>query len=317
MITYLITGGAGFIGSNIVARLVKEEGNKVRILDNFSTGKIENIANFLDRIEVIEGDITELNTVKKALVGVDYCFHQGALPSVERSIQDPLTSNEVNIKGTLNILISSKELGVKRVIYASSSSVYGDTPVLPKREDMFPSPLSPYAVTKLTGEEYCHLFYTIYGLPTISLRYFNVFGPNQDPTSTYAAVIPKFITALLGEKEPVIYGDGGQSRDFTFVDNVVEANILATKTTTGLGETFNIACGQRVTINELAKNLAKILNVAIKPVHLNPRAGDVRHSLADISKAQSYLGYEPKISFEEGLRLTVEWYQNRNGKIER
>lgn len=314
MITYLITGGAGFIGSNIVARLVKEEGNKVRILDNFSTGKIENIANFLDRIEIIEGDITELNTVKKALVGVDYCFHQAALPSVERSIKDPLTSNEVNIKGTLNILISSKELGVKRVIYASSSSVYGDTPVLPKREDMSPSPLSPYAVTKLTGEEYCHLFYTIYNLPTISLRYFNVFGPNQDPTSTYAAVIPKFITALLGEKEPTIYGDGGQSRDFTFVDNVVEANILATKATSGLGETFNIACGQRVTINELAKNLTKILNLAIKPVHLDPRAGDVRHSLADISKAQSCLGYEPKINFEEGLRLTVEWYKNRSGK---
>jgi len=311
MTTYLITGGAGFIGSNIAAKLVKEEGSKVRILDNFSTGKIENLANFLDRIEMIEGDIVDLNIVKKALEGVDYCFHQAALPSVERSIKDPLTSNEVNIKGTLNILIAARDLGIKRVIYASSSSVYGDTPVLPKREDMALSPLSPYAVTKLTGEEYCHLFYSIYGLPTISLRYFNVFGPNQDLTSPYAAVIPKFITSLLSGKEPIIYGDGGQSRDFTFVDNVVEANILATKSITGLGEAFNIACGQRVTINELAKNLDKILHVDIKPIHCDPRRGDVRHSLADISKAQTCLGYEPKISFEVGLRLTVEWYKNR------
>jgi len=309
MTTYLITGGAGFIGSNIADRLVKEEGNKVKVLDNFSTGKIENISHLLDRIELVEADIRDLDAVKKALEGVDYCFHQAALPSVERSIKDPLTSNEVNIKGTLNILIAAKDLGVKRVIYASSSSVYGDTPVLPKREDMSPSPLSPYAVTKLAGEQYCHLFYSIYGLPTISLRYFNVFGPNQDPTSTYAAVIPKFITSLLSGKEPMIYGDGGQSRDFTFVENVVEANILATKCITGLGETFNIACGQRVTINELAKSIDKILNVNIKPIHLDPRPGDVRHSLADISKAQACLGYEPKIGFEEGLRLTIDWYK--------
>lgn len=312
MTTYLITGGAGFIGSNIAARLVKEEGSKVKILDNFSTGKRENISAFLDRIEVIEADIRDFKEVKKSLEGVDYCFHQAALPSVERSVRDPLTSNEVNITGTLNILIAAKDLGVKRVIYASSSSAYGDTPVLPKREDMNPSPLSPYAVTKLTGEEYCHLFYTIYGLQTISLRYFNVFGPNQDPTSPYAAVIPKFITAILAGKEVIIYGDGGQSRDFTYIDNVVEANILATKTNMGFGETFNIACGQRVTLNELAKSLAKIFNVDIKPVHVDPRAGDVRHSLADISKAQTYFGYEPKIDFEKGLTLTVEWYKNRS-----
>lgn len=311
MTTYLITGGAGFIGSNIAARLVKEEGSKVKVLDNFSTGKRENISAFLDRIEVIEADIRDSNEVKKSLEGVDYCFHQAALPSVERSIKDPRTSNEVNITGTLNILIAAKDLGVKRVIYASSSSAYGDTPVLPKREDMNPSPLSPYAVTKLTGEEYCHLFYTIYGLQTISLRYFNVFGPNQDPTSPYAAVIPKFITAILTGKEVIIYGDGGQSRDFTYIDNVVSANILATKTNMGFGETFNIACGQRVTLNELAKSVAKIFNVDIKPVHVDPRPGDVRHSLADISKAQTCLGYEPKIGFEKGLALTVEWYKNR------
>ncbi|MEW6096090.1 MAG: SDR family oxidoreductase [bacterium] len=311
MTTYLVTGGAGFIGSNIVARLVKEEGSKIKVLDNFSTGKRENISAFLDRIELIEGDFTNFDIVKKALKDVDYCLHQGALPSVERSVKDPLASNEVNITGTLNILIAARDLGVKRVIYASSSSVYGDTPILPKREDMNPFPLSPYAVTKLTAEQYCHLFYTIYGLQTVSLRYFNVFGPNQDPTSTYAAVIPKFITAMIAGKEPVIYGDGGQSRDFTFIDNVVEANIMATKSTAGLGETFNIACGQRVTINELAKFLAKIFNVDIKPIHTDPRPGDVRHSLADISKAQSCLGYEPKIGFEEGLRLTVEWYKNR------
>ncbi len=311
MITYLVTGGAGFIGSNIVARLVQEEGNKVKVLDDFSTGKLENIANFLDKIELTEADLRNFYVVKKALEGVDYCFHQAALPSVERSVKDPLASNEVNITGTLNILIAAKDLGVKRVIYASSSSVYGDTPVLPKREDMKPSPLSPYALTKFTAEEYCRLFYSLYGLETISLRYFNVFGPNQDPTSTYAAVIPKFISAMIAEKEPTIYGDGGQSRDFTFIDNVVEANIRAAKATEGLGEVFNIACGQRVTINELAKNIAKILNIDIKPIHVDPRAGDVRHSLADISKAQSCLGYEPKVGFEEGLRLTVEWYKKR------
>lgn len=311
MTTYLVTGGAGFIGSNIVARLVEEEGSKVKVLDNFSTGKRENLSNFLDRIELIEASITNFDIVKKALEGIDYCFHQAALPSVARSIEDPIASNEINITGTLNILIAARDLGVKRVIYASSSSVYGDTPVLPKREDMPLSPLSPYAVTKLTGEEYCHLFYTIYGLETISLRYFNVFGPNQDPASTYAAVIPKFITAMIKGKEPIIYGDGGQSRDFTFVDNVVEANIRATKATAGLGETFNIACGQRVTINELVKDLSKILNVHIKPIHSDARTGEVRHSLADISNAQSCLGYEPKVGFEEGLRFTVEWYKNR------
>jgi len=311
MTTYLVTGGAGFIGSNVVARLVKEEGSKVKVLDNFSTGKLENIAQFLDKIELIKGDLTNFNIVKKALKDVDYCLHQAALPSVERSVNDPLLSNEVNITGTLNILIAARDLGVKRVIYASSSAIYGDTPVLPKREDMKPSPLSPYALTKLTGEEYCRLFYSIYGLPTISLRYFNVFGPNQDPTSTYAAVIPKFITVMLTGKAPTIYGDGGQSRDFTFVENVVEANILATESNEGIGQTFNIACGQRVTINELAKNIAKILNTDVKPIHVEPRAGDVRHSLADISKAQNLLGYEPQVGFEEGLSRTVQWYKNR------
>lgn len=311
MTTYLVTGGAGFIGSNIVSRLVQEEGNRVKVLDNFSTGKLENIAKFLDKIELIKGDVTNFNVVKEAVKDVDYCFHQAALPSVERSINDPIASNEVNITGTLNVLRAAKEVGVKRVIYASSSAIYGDTPVLPKREDMKPSPLSPYALTKLTGEEYCRLFYSIYGLETVSLRYFNVFGPNQDPTSTYAAVIPKFITAMILGKEVTIYGDGGQSRDFTFVENVVEANILATKVTNGLGQTFNIACGQRVTINELAKNIAKMLNVDVKPVHLEPRPGDVRHSLADISNAQHFLGYEPKIGFEEGLRITIEWYKNK------
>ncbi|MEW6619785.1 MAG: SDR family oxidoreductase [bacterium] len=311
MTTYLITGGAGFIGSNIAARLIKEDGSKVKILDNFSTGKMENINQFLDKIEVIEGDITNLKTVKKALEGVNYCFHQAALPSVERSVKDPFTSNEVNITGTLNVLIAARDAGVQRVIYASSSSVYGDTPVLPKREDMKPSPLSPYAVTKLTAEEYCQLFYSIYGLETISLRYFNVFGPNQDPTSPYAAVISKFVTAMLTGKEVLIYGDGGQSRDFTYIDNVVSANVLATKTTEGLGEIFNIACGQRVTVNELARHIARILNVEIKPQHVDPRPGDVRHSLADISKAQAFLEYEPEVGFEEGLRLTIEWYKNR------
>ena len=309
---YLVTGGAGFIGSHIVERLV-QEGQHVRVIDNLSTGKWENIEPFLEEIEFIEGDIRDLELVRKAMDGVDYVLHQAAVPSVPRSVKDPVTTNSVNVEGTLNILIAARDAGVKRVVYASSSSVYGDTPVLPKHEDMKPQPRSPYAVSKLAGEFYCQVFYHVYGLETVVLRYFNVFGPRQDPESQYAAVVPKFIAALLRNEPPTIFGDGEQSRDFTYVENVVEANLLATqaKGPDVAGQVFNIACGTRITINKLAQMLAEIIGVdpELKPHYAPPRPGDVRHSLADISKAQKLLGYKIKVDFERGLQKTVEWYR--------
>lgn len=308
MALYLVTGGAGFIGSNISEELVKK-GEKVRILDDFSTGKRENIVGFKDSVELIEGDLRDLEIVKRAMEGVDFVLHQGALPSVERSIEDPLTTTKVNILGTLNVLLAAREAGVKRVIYASSSSVYGDTPTLPKKEGMKTNPQSPYAVTKLIGEEYCRIYYSIYGLETVCLRYFNVFGPRQNPGSQYAAVIPKFITLMLKGKSPPIYGDGEQSRDFTFIDNVVEANLRACKTKGAPGEMFNIACGKRVTINELVERLNKILQARIEPTYQSPRKGDVRHSLADISQAGKTLHYSPEIGFDEGLEKTVQRFR--------
>ncbi|MBU0700965.1 SDR family oxidoreductase [bacterium] len=310
MAVYLITGGAGFIGSNIVARLVKNK-ERVRIIDNFSTGKRENIAEFLNNIEVVDADISNIDSVREAVSGVDFVLHQAALPSVARSVADPIRANEVNIVGTLNILVAARDAKVKRVVYASSSSAYGDTPTLPKREDMKTAPLSPYAITKLTGEEYCKVFYSLYGLETIALRYFNVFGPNQDPTSHYSAVIPKFITLMLTGNQPTIYGDGGQSRDFSYIDNVVNANLNATVASKGIGEAFNIACGERITLNELCKKINKILSTDFSPVYADTRPGDVRHSLADISKAQSCLNYSPEINVDQGLEMTVEWYRQR------
>lgn len=308
MSLYLVTGGAGFIGSSIAEELIRR-GEKVRILDNFSTGKRENIAEFMDGIELIEGDLRDLEIVKKAMEGVDFVLHEGALPSVERSIREPLTTNGVNITGTLNVLIAAREIKVKRVVYASSSSVYGDTPTLPKKEGMKPNPQSPYAVTKLIGEEYCRIFYSIYGLETVSLRYFNVFGPRQDPGSQYAAVIPKFITLMLTGKSPPIYGDGEQSRDFTFIDNVIEANLRACKANRVSGKVFNIACGKSVTINELVERLNRILQTRIKPTYQSARKGDVRHSLADISQARENLHYSPEIGFDAGLEKTVKWFR--------
>jgi len=305
---YLVTGGAGFIGSNISEELVKR-GEKVRILDDFSTGKRENIVGFKDSVELIEGDLRDLEIVKRAMEGVDFVLHQGALPSVERSIEDPLTTTKVNILGTLNVLLAAREAGVKRVIYASSSSVYGDTPTLPKKEGMKTNSQSPYAVTKLIGEEYCRIYYSIYGLETVCLRYFNVFGPRQDPGSQYAAVIPKFITLMLKGKSPPIYGNGEQSRDFTFIDNVVEANLRACKAKGAPGEVFNIACGKRVTINELVERLNKILQARIEPTYQSPRKGDVRHSLADIFQAGKTLHYSPEIGFDEGLEKTVQRFR--------
>jgi len=306
---YLVTGGAGFIGSNTAEQLVKR-GEEVRILDNFSTGKKENIVKFKDSIELIEGDLRDLEIVKRAMVGVDFVLHQGALPSVQRSIEDPLTTNKVNILGTLNVLLAAREAKVKRVVHASSSSVYGDTPTLPKKEVMKTSPRSPYAVSELIGEEYCRIYYTIYGLETVSLRYFNVFGPRQDPSSQYAAVIPKFITLMLRGESPPIYGDGEQSRDFTFVDNVVKANLKACEAKEAPGGVFNIACGKSVTINELLQRLNGILETRIKPTYQSPRKGDVRHSLADISQARKTLHYSPEIGFAAGLEKTVQWFRN-------
>lgn len=308
MAVYLVTGGAGFIGSNITLFLVKK-GEKVKVIDNFLTGKKENLSSIINKIELIEGDIRDFKTCLEATKGVDYVLHQAALPSVPRSVETPEITNDININGTLNILLASVKNKVKRVVYASSSSIYGDSPVLPKKEDMIPSPLSPYAVSKLTGEYYCKVFYKIYGLETVILRYFNVFGPHQDPDSQYAAVIPKFIKAMLKGERPVIYGDGEQSRDFTYIDNVVQANILATRAKNACGRVFNIASQESITINQLVKELNCILNKNIEPEYTDPRPGDIKHSLADISSAKQILNYSPKIKFNEGLRRTVHWFQ--------
>jgi len=304
---YLVTGGAGFIGSNIAHELVKR-GEEVRILDNFSTGRKINLVDIESSIELHDGDIRDFWTVREAVEGIDYILHQAALPSVPRSVKNPLTSNSVNIDGTLNLLEAAKQEGVKRFVMASSSSVYGDTPELPKREDMPIDPLSPYAVTKLTGEKYCKIFYELYGLETVALRYFNIFGPRQDPNSQYSAVIPKFINAFLAGKRPVIFGDGEQSRDFTFVANAVEANILATTSEKAIAKYYNIACGGQYTLNALIKMLQEIMGVDIEPVYDPPRRGDILHSFADIRRAGQDLDFHPKIDFAAGLRKTVEWF---------
>lgn len=304
---YLITGGAGFIGSNLVEELLKQ-GEKVRVLDNFSTGRRDNLKSFVDDIELIEGDIRSLSTVYRAVDGIDFVLHQAALPSVQRSVEDPITTNEVNITGTLNILIASRDRNVKRVIFASSSSVYGNNNILPKHEDMNPDPLSPYATAKLTGEKYCKVFSEVYGLSTIVLRYFNVFGRRQDPTSQYSAVIPTFINLMKDNKTPTIYGDGEQSRDFTFIDNVVKANLLASKSTSLKHEIFNCACQEQVSVNQLVQYLNEILDTDIKPHYDKPRSGEVKHSLADITKARRLLNFNPEINFEQGLNKTVDWF---------
>jgi nucleoside-diphosphate-sugar epimerase len=310
MANILVTGGAGFIGSNLTEALL-QEGHFVRVLDDFSTGKKENL--IFDKaypsLEIIEGDIRDLPTCQKALRGMEYVFHQAALPSVQRSIEDPETSNAVNVGGTLNILIAAKDEGVKSVIYASSSSIYGDTPTLPKHEEMPPHPLSPYALQKYIGEQYCKLFYQLYGLQTISLRYFNIFGPKQDPDSIYSAVIPRFIDALLHRRSPIIYGDGEQSRDFTYIENVVQANLLAISAKHLHGETVNIACGKRISLNQLLNILKEIVGSNLSPVYEGTRKGDVRHSLADIRKGKEILNYEPKVEVEVGLKKTVEFFQ--------
>jgi len=312
MSNVLVTGGAGFIGSNLTEALL-QRGHIVRVLDDFSTGKKENLifGKGYPSLEIVEGDIRDLGTCRKAIKGMEYVFHQGALPSVQRSVEDPETSNAVNVGGTLNILLAAREKGVKRVIYASSSSVYGDTPTLPKDEEMPSNPLSPYALQKYIGEQYCRLFYQLYGLETISLRYFNIFGPKQDPNSLYSAVIPKFIDALVCDHPPVIFGDGEQSRDFTYIENVVQANLLAMSTAHLHGEAINVACGEKTSLNQLLDVLKKILGSKQSPIYEEPRKGDVRHSLADVRRAKEIINYEPKVGIEFGLKKTVEFFQRQ------
>ena len=306
---YLITGGAGFIGSNIAAHLVKM-GEQVRILDNLSSGKRENIEAILDKVEFIEGDVRDFWTVTEAVEGIDYVLHQAALPSVPRSVKNPLTSNSVNINGTLHVLEAARRAGVKKLVLASSSSVYGESEELPKHEKMTPSPLSPYAITKQTGEYYLKVYWELYRFPTASLRYFNIFGPQQDPQSEYAAVVPKFITCLLTGKQPTVFGDGGQSRDFTYVENAIRANILAATNDKLVGSSFNVACGAQFTLNDLLDKLRKIIGVDIEAIYEDARAGDIRHSFAAIDKLQAF-GYDAPVDFDEGLRRTVEFYRKR------
>jgi len=306
----LVTGGAGFIGSHLVEGLL-ERGHSVRVVDNFLTGKRENLARVVSKIELVEGDIRDFSLCQKITREIDWIFHQAALPSVPRSVEDPGLSNEINVTGTLNLLIAAREAAVKKFIFASSSSVYGDDQNLPKKEDILGQPLSPYAITKRVGEMYCLVFNQLYGLSTICLRYFNIFGPRQDPHSQYAAVIPNFIQRMIESRPPVIFGDGFQSRDFTYVANVVEANIRAAEVTEVEKRIFNIACGQRITVMELVEWINRILGKDIKPVFDPPRPGDIKHSYADISLAQKYLDYQPKVNFEAGLRATIKWYQQR------
>jgi nucleoside-diphosphate-sugar epimerase len=304
---YLITGGAGFIGSNLAEALVKD-GKAVRVFDNFSTGSIDNLAAFRDRVEVFEGDLRDYDAVRTAMKGVEYVCHQAALRAVQRSVDDPLSSDEVNVHGTLHVLEAARQSGsVKRVVYASSSSVYGDDPTLPKQEDQRPSPVSPYAVSKLAAEHYCRVFTKLYGLETVSLRYFNVFGPRQSPLSQYAAVVPLFMRAALRDEPIEVHGDGEQSRDFTHIDNVVEANRLSCTVPGVGGEVFNIACGARHSLLEIAAIIGGFVGRELARRHVSPRAGDVRHTLADISKAERLLGFRTLVGFEDGLRRTFDW----------
>jgi len=308
--TYLITGGAGFIGSNLVERLV-EDGQAVRVLDDLSSGKKENVAPFHGRIEFVRGDVRDADLVRDAMEGVDVVFHLAAIASPVRSILEPIETNAVNIGGTLNVLIAAKEAGVRRIVFASSASVYGDDPMLPKTEKMLPAPRSPYAVSKVAGEHYCQAFYRMYGLETVCLRYFNVFGPRQDPASAYAAVVPAFITSALRGVPSTIYGNGEQSRDFVFVDNVVGANVLAGEASGVGGEVYNIAGGKATTINALAKHVADVAcpKEALIPTREASRPGDLLHSCADISKAEVQLGYKCEVDLVEGIRRTVVWFR--------
>jgi UDP-glucose 4-epimerase len=308
----LVTGGAGFIGSHLVEALV-EQGHRVRVLDNFSTGDRDNLGSVVDRIELLDGDITDPETVRQAMRGRELVFHQAALASVPRSVANPLATHRACVDGTLNVLLAARDAGVRRVVYAASSSAYGNSERLPKSETDPTAPLSPYAVAKLAGEQYCAAFSEVYRLETVRLRYFNVFGPRQSPESAYAAVIPLFIQALTTGKRPTIHGDGQQSRDFTFVADVVQANLRAAEAVGVSGRLYNVACGRRTTLLELIDSLNALLGTRIAPLHAAPRAGDVRHSQADIQRACNDLGYQPTTDIPTGLRRCLEWWQTRSG----
>jgi nucleoside-diphosphate-sugar epimerase len=304
---YLVTGGAGFIGSHLTEELIRR-GEQVRVVDSLITGHRTNLAH-LSGIDFVEGDLADLAVAKRAVRGVDYVLHQAAIPSVPRSVEDPITSNRANIDSTLNILVAARDVGVKRVVYAGSSSAYGNTPTLPKREDMPANPLSPYALQKLVGEQYMQMFTGLYGLETVTIRYFNVFGPRQDPSSPYSGVISVFAKALLANTAPTIYGDGEQTRDFTYVANVVDGVLRAVKAPGASGQVVNVATGSRISLNTLFKTMREIIGARVEASYGPTRHGDVKDSQADITRARTLLGYEPLVSFEEGLRRTVDWYR--------
>lgn len=305
----LVTGGAGFIGSHLVEALIRR-GDRVRVFDNFSTGRRENVEHLLNDIELIEGDLRDFDAVRRAVAKVEVVFHQAALASVQRSVDDPMTTNAVNVTGTLHVLMAARDAGVRRVVFASSSSVYGDTPTLPKVETQAPQPLSPYAVSKLAGEQYCMAFSVVYGLPSIALRYFNVFGPRQDPHSEYAAVIPRFVDRMVRGLPPIIYGDGLQSRDFTYIENVVDANLAAAAAPADFSAVLNVGAGERTSLLDLAAQINHVLGSRLTPEHHPPRAGDVRHSQASIEAIAHFLGYTPRVTLSEGLTRTIEWFRS-------
>jgi nucleoside-diphosphate-sugar epimerase len=313
MATYLVTGGAGFIGSHLVEELVRR-GERVRVVDNLSTGKRQNIAHVAS-VDFVDGDLADLEVARRTVKGVDYVLHQAAIPSVPRSVQDPVTSNRANIDASLNVLVAARDARVKRIVYAGSSSAYGDTPTLPKMEAMATAPLSPYALQKLVGEQYCQMFTRLYGLETVTIRYFNVFGPRQDPSSPYSGVISLFISALCDGRAPTIFGDGEHTRDFTYVANVVEGVLRACTAEGASGEVINVATGGRISLNTLFETIRDLVAARVDPIYAAPRAGDVKDSQADISKARRILGYQPIVSFEEGLARTVEWYRTSHVSV--
>jgi nucleoside-diphosphate-sugar epimerase len=308
MASYLVTGGAGFIGSHLAEELIRRR-HRVRVVDNLVTGKRRNLAHLPD-VDFLEGDLADPAVCARAVQGVDYVLHEAAIPSVPRSIEDPVTSNRSNIDATLNVLVAARDARVSRLVYAGSSSAYGNTPVLPKREDMPPRPLSPYALQKYVAEQYCQLFTRLYGLETVTIRYFNVFGPRQDPGSPYSGVISLFFAALLGSSQPVIYGDGEQTRDFTYVANVVDGVLRACEAPNVAGEVINVATGQAISLNELLAVIKSLVGSTVTPRYLLPRAGDVRDSLADITKARDLLGYSPSVAVRDGLEKTLEWFRS-------
>jgi len=314
MSAYLVTGGAGFIGSHLAEELVRR-GHKVRVADNLSTGKRHNLAHLPD-VELVEGDLADMAVAARVVQGMDYVLHQAAIPSVPRSVKDPITSNRANVDATLNVLVAARDAGVRRLVFAGSSSEYGDTPTLPKTEDMPSSPLSPYALQKVMGTEYCRMFTRLYGFETVVIRYFNVFGPRQDPGSPYSGVISLFATALIEGRQPTIYGDGGQTRDFTYVANVVDGVLRACTAPEAAGEAINVACGTRISLNELLRVMNAVVGTSLQAIYAEPRAGDVRDSQADITKAKQLLGYMPIVGLEEGLRHTLDWCRRESQKLE-